>query len=494
MVRRSFLLYNCFTFFLVEDGMKPIARLAFLLLLSLMLSHIALSQSVWQMKPSGWQQIDDVRRQEVVRFNEAYKDYLRRAQTELSSTREVIRLARAAGFVEYSTPDQVKTGAKLIFNNRDRAVALAVIGKEPVRNGSRLIATHHDSPRIDVKARPMYESQGFVLFKTIYHGGIKKYQWTNVPLALDGRVDLKDGRTIVVEMGKDPEDPVFVIPDAAPHSDAPYRGRTYTGVVEAEELNPVVGSIPDETGRAFNETMKAIFNKYGMGEEDFVSAELSLVPAYPPRDVGFDRGLTAAFGQDDRLSSYLAARAMIGMERLPKYTAIAYLTDNEEVGSGNNTGAGSAYLRNLYATLVAAQLGENYSDVDSRKAMSNAQVISADVTDGVNPIFLQGSELVNAARLGQGVTIKRFGRGSDANSEFTARIRKLLDDNNIPYQTHTYKVDVGSGGTIAGFLSREDMEVIDLGVPILSMHSPYELSSKVDVWNFYRAMTAFYQQ
>jgi aspartyl aminopeptidase len=478
----------------MEEGMKKNSSLCFFTISSLLLVSMALSQSVWQTKLSGWQLINDEQRKAVFAFNERYKDYLKVAKTELSSTQEVVRLAKAAGFSEYSKPEQIKVGAKLIFNNRDRAVALVFIGKESVRNGSRVIGTHHDSPRIDVKARPMYESQGYVLFKTIYHGGIKKYQWTNVPLALEGRVDLKDGKTISVEMGMNPDDPIFLIADVAPHSDAPYRSRTYANVIEGEELNPIVGSIPDESGRAFNGTMKAIFHKYGINEEDFVSAELSFVPADPPRDVGFDRGLTGAFGQDDRLSSYVAARAILDLKQTPKYTAIAYLTDNEEVGSGNNTGAASVYLNNLYATLVSAQLGKDYSDTDTRRALSNAQGISADVTDGVNPIFLQGVELSNTARLGHGVAIKRFGRGFDANSEFIAGIRKLLDENSIPYQTQTYKVDVGGGGTIGGFFSREDMEVIDLGVPVLSMHSPYELSSKVDVWNFYRLMSAFYSQ
>ena len=412
--------------------MITICRFSFLGLVVFCLACIALSQSGRLMKISGWALINDAERQEVFAFNEAYKDYLRIAKTELSSTREVLRLAKLAGFSEYSKTEQVKSGAKLFFNNRDRA------------------------------------------------------------LALDGRIDLRDGRTIIVETGKAPEDPIFLIADAAPHSDAPYRKRTYMNVIEGEELNPIVGSVPDEGGSTFNGTLKEIFERYGITEEDFISAELSFVPVYPPHDVGFDRGLTAAFGQDDRLSSYVAVRAIIDLKQTPTYTAIAYLADNEESGSNNNTGAASVYLNNLYATLVSAQRGRDYSDTDTRKALSNAQVISADLNDAVNPIFLQGAEVLNTARLGYGVTIKRYGRGFDANSEFTARMRKLLHENEIPYQTHTYKVGVGGGGTIGGFLSREDMEVIDLGVPVLSMHSPYELSSKVDVWNFYRFMIAFY--
>jgi aspartyl aminopeptidase len=290
-----------------------------------------------------------------------------------------------------------------------------------------------------------------------------------------------------------PGDPVFVIPDNAPHSDTELRTRTYTNVLAGEELDPVVGSIPGENSSVVAEVLKQLTAAYKIREEDFVSGELQLVPAAQPADVGIDRGLIGAYGQDDRLSSFCAARAVIDLKAAPRLTALAYLSNFEEVGSVNNSGAGSQFLNSTFARLIGAQRGAAYNDLDLRTALRNSQVISADTNDGVNPVFPETSEPSNAAQLGYGVTIKRYGRGFDANSEFTARIRSILDQNQIPWQTQTPKVDVGGGGTIGGFMSSEDMEVIDLGVPLLSMHATFEMSSKVDVWNFYRFMSAFYR-
>ncbi len=473
--------------------MRSIRRTLIWAFLSLFIAFTLSAQSVWQMKKSGWQLLSSTQRKEVFEFNEHYKDYIRVARTGLTSTKEVIGLAKEVGFVEFTDASQVKPGAHLIVNNRDNALALVVVGSQPITKGSHLIATHHDSPRIDVKARPAYEASGYVLFKTTYHGGIKRYQWANIPLMLTGRIVTKDGRTIDVSLGGEPEDPVFLIADVAPHADAPLRNRTYTNVFEAEEMNPIMGSVPDENGSVFNGALRHLFDKYNIAEEDFTSADLSFVPAYQPRDAGLDRGLTAAYGQDDRLSSYVAARAILDLKGTPEYTAIAYLTDNEETGANNNTGASSIFLTAVYSQLVSAQRGRQYNGIDTDTALRNSVVISADVGDGLNPIFPGVSELNNVAKLGYGVAIKRYGRGTDAHPELLARFRKLLDDNRIPWQTATYKVDVGSGGSIGGIFSQRNMEVIDLGVPILSMHSPYELSSKVDVWNFYRLMLAFYE-
>ncbi|MEN3330744.1 MAG: hypothetical protein V7641_109, partial [Blastocatellia bacterium] len=250
---------------------------------------------------------------------------------------------------------------------------------------------------------------------------------------------------------------------------------------------------PGDNGSVVGEVIRQITGKYNIKEEDFVSAELQLVPTAEPRDVGIDRGLVGAYGQDDRLSSYCAATALIDLKGTPRVTALAYLSNFEEVGSVNNTGASSEFLSSTYARLIGAQRGAAYNDLDLRTALHNAQVISADTNDGINPIFPQTQEASNAARLSYGVTIKQYGRGFNANSEFTARIRSVLDQNQIPWQTQTPKVDVGGGGTIGGFMSAQDMEVIDLGVPLLSMHATFEMSSKVDVWNFYRFMLAFYR-
>jgi aspartyl aminopeptidase len=322
---------------------------------------------VWAEKKSGWQLLAASQRQEVFDFAEKYKAYMNVARTALTSTREVIRQARATGFADFTDASQVKPRARLIINGRDRAVILAVIGSEAITNGSRLVATHHDSPHIDLKARPVINAAGgMALFKTIYYGGIKKYQWANEPLALLGRVDTTDGRTVEVSVGLSPADPVFVIPDNAPHSDSELRSRTYTNVLTGEELDPVAGSIPGANGSVADEVVRQLTGKYGIKEEDFVSAELQLVPAAGPRDVGIDRGLVGAYGQDDRLSSFCAAAALMDVKGTPRFTALAYLSNFEEVGSVNNTGAGSEFLSSTYARLLGAQRGAAYNDLDLR--------------------------------------------------------------------------------------------------------------------------------
>jgi aspartyl aminopeptidase len=450
------------------------------------------SGSVWEDRKSAWLRLPSGGLESVFRFAEEYKAYLKVARSALSSSAEVLRLARAAGFSEWTDAAQVKSGARLFVNGRDRAVILIVVGSEPVISGSHTVGTHHDSPHIDLKARPIYASEEYALFKTIYYGGIKKYQWANRPLALMGRIDTADGKRVDVSVGLKPGDPVFVIADNAPHSDKDLRERTYTKVFSGEELDPVAGSVPGEGASVTAQVLAALKASYGIQEEDFVSAELQLVPAEDPADVGVDRGLTGAYGQDDRLSSYCAARAILDFKGTPRLTALAYLSNFEEVDSVNNTGAASQLLNSTFARLVAAQRGKTYTDLDLRQALRRAEAVSADTNDGVNPIFPQTSETSNAARLGLGVTIKKYGAGFDANSEYIARIRALLDKDGIPWQTQTPRVDGYSGGTIGQYLSSQEMEVIDMGVPLLSMHSPFEMSSKVDVWYFYRFMLGFY--
>ncbi len=470
-----------------------IKKIIVLALLGSLGTAVAQDESVWRSKKSAWQLLTPEQRPQVSQYAEDYKAYLRVARSALTSNREVIRMARAAGFSEFTEAAQVKAGARLIVNDRDRAVILVVVGAEPIVNGSRLVGTHQDSPHISLKARPVISAPGgLALFKTIYYGGIKKFQWANVPLALIGRVDTADGRTVEISLGLNPGEPVFVIADNAPHSDRPLQNRSYNQVLAGEEMDPVAGSIPGEKSSVAGEVIRQLTSTYKIKEEDLVSAELQLVPAAAPADVGVDRGLVGAFGQDDRLSSYCAVRALFDTKGTPRYTAMAYLTNFEEVGSDNNTGARSEFFYTALARMIAAQRGNGYTDLDLRKALHNAQVISADTNDGINPIFPQTSEESNAARLGYGVAIKVYGEGFDANSEFTAHLRALLDQNGIPWQTQTPRVEVGGGGTIGGFFSAKDMEVIDLGVPLLSMHAPFEMSSKVDVWNFYRAMKAFY--
>ena len=406
-------------------------------------------KGVWAMKKSAWLLLTPAERAQVHDFAEDYKDYLTVARTAQSSTREVVRRARSAGFAEFTEASQVKPGARLIFPNRDRALILVVVGTEPIEESSHVVGTHHDSPHIDLKGRPIFPAGGFALLKTIYYGGIKKYQWANIPLALMGRIDTTDGRSIDISIGLNPGDPVFVIPDNAPHSDTELRTRTYTNVLEGEELDPVVGSIPGETNSVAEEVSNELATIYKIKEEDLVSAELALVPSAHPADVGIDRGLVGAYGQDDRLSSFCAARAILDLKGTPKYSAIAYLSNFEEEGSVNNTGAGSQFLNSTLGRLISVQKGAAYSDLDLRRALHNSQVISADANDGINPIFPTTSEHTNAARLGYGVAIKLYGGGFNAPSEYTARIRALMDRNGIPWQTHTYMVDVGGEEPLA---------------------------------------------
>ena len=473
---------------------RPVVSALLLLLIIPVVARGQAKEGAWSKKKSAWVSLLPEQRTQLQEFSKDYMQYLNVARSALASTKEVIRRAKAVGFVEFTKPDQVKPGARLIIPNRDRSLILAVVGSGPITDRSYVIGTHHDSPHIELKGRPILAAGDFAMFKTIYYGGIKKYQWANRPLALIGRIDTTDGRTIDVSIGLNHGDPVFAIPDNAPHSDQELRKRTYTEVFRGEELEPVFGSIPGEDGSATAQVTKLLTDTYKISEEDLVSSELSLVPAEQPAEVGFDRGLIGAYGQDDRLSSFCAVRAILDLKGTPRYTAMAYLSNFEEVGSVNNTGARSQFLSSTFVQLLAAERDGSYSDLDLRRALHQSLVISADANDGINPIFPDTSEHTNAARVGYGVVIKLYGPGFDAPSEYTAQIRALMDHNNIPWQTHTYKVDEGGGGTIGLFMSQQDMQVIDLGVALLSMHAPFEMSSKVDVWEFYRAMSAFYLQ
>jgi aspartyl aminopeptidase len=445
---------------------------------------------------SAWLTLDAKAREGVEQLAGNFKDYLRVAKSAALSDAELMRQAKAAGFTLFTSPAQIRPGAKLIFDDRGRSLVLAVIGSDPVESGTRVIAAHQDSPHINLKSRPVINAPGSIaLFKTTDYGGIKRYQWSNLPLALVGQINTSDGRHIEVNIGFAPGDPVFVIPDNAPHSDKPLRTRTYADVLSGEEMDPVAGSIPGEHDTVADQVMAALRQRFHIKDEDLVSAELELVPATEPADVGIDRGLIGSWGQDDKLSAFSAVHSLLGVTGTPRLTAIAYITNFEEVGSVNNTGARSEFLSDVYAELLGAEAsGRVDADLALRHALRHADVLSADTNDGINPLFgAATSEPSNAAIVGYGVSIKRYGAGFDPNSEFTARIIALLDQNQIAWQTQTPKVDVGGGGTIGGFLSQRSMEVIDVGIPLLSMHATYEMSSKVDLWSYNRFFSAFYQ-
>jgi len=441
---------------------------------------------------SSWLSLSAKELKAVETYADTYKDYIYKTPTELTFVSETIKRAEQQGFKKLTETSNLKPGARFYDVNRDRTISLIVIGKKSLEQGTRIVGAHIDSPRLELKGRPLYEKQKFAMFQTYVHGGIKTYQWVNIPLALVGRIDKKDGSVVNVSVGFDDKDPIFLVPDLAPHVDSGNRKRTSRDVIKKEELDIIIASKPD-----FEKSMKDLVadyltTKYSIELDDFVSAELALVPANKPRDVGFDRSMIAAYGQDDKASSIAAVTAIFEQE-IPEYTSIAYLVDNEEVGNINNTGASSSYLVDLLSGLLYNQKGSDYNDYILRKVLRNTKVISADVNPGVNPTWASVWELGNAPRLGNGINLKLYGGGFNANSEYMAWTRNFLDNNEIKWQTSTYK-GKASGGTIGSDLANDNMDVIDFGVPILSIHSPYAVGSKVDLYSLYKAMSAFYRQ
>ena len=444
---------------------------------------------------SSWVSLSVKERKAVFAYAEDYKKFMKTALTELTFVKEALIIAKRRGFKKLTDKSPMVAGARYYDVNRKRALTLIVIGSDGFQTGFRVVGTHIDSPRLELKGRPFYSKEGFALFQTNYHGGIKPYQWTNIPLALIGHVSKKDGSTVQINVGLKESDPIFIIAETSPHTDKGYRDKKVGEHIEYEMLDPLAGHIPDlKTGKDVSgQVLKYLKAKYNISPNDLVSAELALVPAMPPRDVGFDRGLMAIYGQDDRLASYAALRAISDL-KTPKKTAIAYLVDNEEVGNGNNTGAKSSYFSSLLSRLIYKKQGSRYREPMLRTSLRNSKMVSIDVNPGINPMKPESWEKQNAPRLGFGVNIKLYGRGFDANSEFIAEIRDTLDKENIPWQTTTYKVGKAGGGTFGGLFSIQNMEVIDFGVPLLSIHTPYAVSSKVDVYNLYRASRAFFKR
>ncbi len=437
-----------------------------------------------------WLQMPAKEKRQVREFAEQYKQFMGKAKTELSFVSQAVKVAEAAGFGAFTGKADLSPGQRYYSINRDRTIALFVVGSKPFTDGFRVVGAHIDSPRIELKGRPLYEKEGFALFQTYRHGGIKNYQWVNLPMALVGHVDKKDGSRVAISVGLDPSDPILIIPDLSPHVDHEFRERTNRDVIGAEELDPIVASIPNKELSVVDAVTDYLGKQYQIEVDDLVSAELALVPAMQPRDVGFDRALMAIYGQDDRLSSYTALRALF--EQIsPEQTSVAFLVDNEEVGNINNTGANSSWLKDLMGELLFMQSEDNYNEHKLRLALRNTKVVSSDVNPAVHPTWPGVWEAKNAPRLGSGVNLKLYGGGFNANSEYIAWTRAYLDEADIPWQTATYK-GKASGGTIGKSLSEDNMEVIDYGVPVLSIHSTYAVSSKVDVYLLFRAMRAFF--
>lgn len=424
-----------------------------------------------------------------------YMNYLDEGKTEREACAAAVRLAEEKGFTPYQFGDKLAVGDKKYFVNRDKSIVVFRIGEKNLEeDGFRIIASHIDAPRIDIKQNPLYEDGNMCFLKTHYYGGIKKYQWTAIPLALHGAVVLKDGTKVEISVGEEAGDPVFCITDLLPHLGRDQMSGAAAKIIEGEQLNVLVGGLPyadSEVGEKVKLTVLSILNeKYGMCEEDFLSAELSAVPAFPARDIGFDRALIGAYGHDDRVCAYPALTAVLDNESV--HTVIAMLVDKEEIGSEGTTGMQCAVYEDLMEEICIA-FGANF-----RKVRAVSKSLSSDVTAAYDPNFAGVYEKKNAALVSCGTCMNKFtgagGKSSsnDASAEFVGELRKMFAEYGVVWQTAELgKVDAGGGGTVAKFIAKMNIDTVDLGVPVLSMHAPYEIISKADLYSTYKAFLAF---
>lgn len=455
-------------------------------------------------KENGWNCIDS--REAVFDFSEGYKKFLDGAKTEREFVTEGIKLVEKNGFVNAEKKDKLTVGDKAYYVNRGKNLVLAIIGKEDIENGINYVVSHVDSPRLDLKGNPLYEDLDLAYMKTHYYGGIKKYQWASLPLALHGVVVLASGEKVEITIGEKDEDPVFTIPDVLPHLSAKIQGDRKTGeVIKGEELQIIVGSIPSsiedkDVKEKIKYTVLEILNRdYGMIEEDFISAELELVPAGRCRDLGFDRSMIGGYGQDDRICGYTSMMAIIDLKEIPERTAVCFLADKEEIGSTGSTGLKSDYINYVTGDMIYKLKG-NFNEMMLRKTLWNSNAMSSDVNAGIDPIFRSVHDAQNAAKIGYGVVVTKYtgARGksgtNDADAEYVGKIRKMLNDAKVNWQIGELgKVDEGGGGTVAMYLAHLGINTIDIGPALLAMHSPFEVSSKLDVYETYRAYKVFFR-
>lgn len=435
---------------------------------------------------------------EVMEYNEGYKDYISKNKTERACVKDSIRLAEEKGFKPLDSFETLKPGDKVYVNNRDKNIALFVIGNKPLTEGMRILGAHIDSPRMDLKQNPLYESEGFVLADTHYYGGVKKYQWVTIPLSLYGVVAKKDGTVVDVVIGEDDNDPVVGISDLLIHLAAEQLDKKAAKVIEGENLDVTLGNMPlvgEEKDAVKANILKLLKDKYDIEEEDFVSAEIEVVPSGKARDYGLDRSMIAGYGHDDRVCAYTSLTAILDMD-VCDYTCCTILVDKEEIGSVGATGAQSLFFENTIGEMLVKMGVDSF--VQTRLTLSRSKMLSSDVSAGVDPLFVSVNDKKNAAYLGNGIVFNKYtgARGksgsNDASAEYVARIRAVMDESNIHYQTAELgKVDLGGGGTIAYILGNYNMDVIDAGIAVLNMHAPMEVVSKVDVYETYQAYKAF---
>ena len=435
---------------------------------------------------------------DVMEYNEGYKDYISKNKTERACVKDSIRLAEAKGFKPLSSFDHLKTGDKVYVINRDKNIALFIIGEKPLTEGMRILGAHIDSPRMDLKQNPLYESEGFVLADTHYYGGIKKYQWVTIPLSLYGVVCKKDGSVVDVVIGEDENDPVVGISDLLIHLSADQLDKKAAKVIEGENLDVTLGNMPlvgEEKDAVKANILKLLKEKYDIEEEDFISAEIEVVPSGKARDYGLDRSMVAGYGHDDRVCAYTSLTALLDSE-VYEYTSCAILVDKEEIGSVGATGAHSLFFENTVAELLLKMGIDSF--IQTRLTMARSKMLSSDVSAGVDPLFVSVNDKKNAAYLGNGIVFNKYtgSRGksgsNDASAEYVAQVRAVMDNANVHYQTAELgRVDQGGGGTIAYILGNYNMDVIDAGIAVLNMHAPMEVVSKVDVYETYQAYKAF---
>lgn len=445
---------------------------------------------------------DDETREKALAFNEAYKAFLNEGKTEREIVGLTVREAEALGFVNLREQKKLRPGQKVYHSIKGKGLVLALIGSAPVEEGFRILGAHIDSPRLDLKPLPLYEEKELVYFKTHYYGGIKKYQWASIPLALHGSALRGDGSRVDIRLGEKDEDPKFVISDLLPHLGAEQMSKKATEIIPGEALNILVGATPEEgegKSRFKAATLRALNALYGLEERDLATAELCAVPASKASDIGFDRLLQASYGQDDRVCAYPAIQTLFDVKKT-KHTAVALLSDKEEIGSLGNTGADSRLYENVLLELFVKLRGA-HDELLFRRTLEASAMLSADVTNAYDPNFASVSDEKNSCYLGHGIALIKYtgSRGksmaSDANAEFISRVTRLLDAHGICWQIGEMgKVDAGGGGTIAHIFAGMGMEVVDCGVPVLSMHSPFEISHKFDVYETYRAYRCFVEE
>lgn len=440
--------------------------------------------------------------EKIQNFAEDYKRFLDIGKTERLATEEIVRMAKEKGFEEFSKVAEEKgftPGKKVYFENKNKSVVLFVMGEEDLETGMHIVGSHLDVPRLDLKQMPLYEDSNMAYFKTHYYGGVKKYQWTCIPLAMHGVIYTKDGERVNISIGEDDEDPVFFINDLLIHLSADQMQKKLSEGITGEQLNVVVGHIPveeEEKDQIKLGVLKVLNEKYGIIEKDFTVAEIEVVPAGRARDVGFDRGMIAGHGHDDRVCAYASAAAIFEIEN-PKKTAVGLFVDKEEIGSVGNASMGALFFQNLLAEILYTH--DKNTDLFARRALANSKVLSADVSACYDPNFADAYEKRNSAMAGAGASLNKYtgsrgkGGSNDANAEYLNELRLLFDEKDIIWQTAELgKIDQGGGGTIAYILAKFGAEVVDFGVPVLSMHAPIELISKADLYASYEAFVAFW--